>query len=459
MDASVYFENGTIVDHMEERTINDPHVSLTCSSTGYAILLNLSSADAVSYATSNGSHIGYSSVREYMLSDADYQSITMNPFPSGAYMPFNANISETELRQGYTHATYINDVPQRNNLFYYKPYHLEEWVNTYNYPYGPAPELSYKNGKILTSSVYEKSGDGFLEKSRSVNYYNSRILGEPVNGLVAKPIVQSNCYSCLVETNFGIRSYAYDTRFHYLDKTVNSRFENGKELTQTVRHYYDTINFDHYMPVGSRTTDSEGDIIESFMVRDLDYPSLITARENRNNGEVLIAEELTYNNNGMGFLPETFSQRNRKTGLFKTELTYSYTNKYNVRSITTAQGGKKSFVWGASGARLLAELVNVDENRLVSLLQSVGVNESWFISVANSGQYTNKLKAVQALLNPMEKIRIYEYEQPYGPTRIIDENGYQTTFGYDEYGRLQWTKDNEGNVLSYNTYGYINEEN
>jgi YD repeat-containing protein len=48
----------------------------------------------------------------------------------------------------------------------------------------------------------------------------------------------------------------------------------------------------------------------------------------------------------------------------------------------------------------------------------------------------------------------YTYEPLVGITSMTDPRGYKTTYKYDEFNRLQYVKDAEGNILSENEYKY-----
>ena len=61
---------------------------------------------------------------------------------------------------------------------------------------------------------------------------------------------------------------------------------------------------------------------------------------------------------------------------------------------------------------------------------------------------------------PNSQVTYYFYDKVTNLlNRIIDPRCYETTYTYDEYQRLQFVKDAEGNILSENDYNYRPQTN
>lgn len=54
------------------------------------------------------------------------------------------------------------------------------------------------------------------------------------------------------------------------------------------------------------------------------------------------------------------------------------------------------------------------------------------------------------------QITSYTYKPLVGMTSMMDPKGMTTTYEYDDFGRLKWVKDQNGNILKENTYHYKN---
>ncbi|MGN7812046.1 hypothetical protein ACTJIW_24050, partial [Flavobacterium sp. 22659] len=55
---------------------------------------------------------------------------------------------------------------------------------------------------------------------------------------------------------------------------------------------------------------------------------------------------------------------------------------------------------------------------------------------------------------PNAMVTTYTYIPLVGVSTITDPKGQTTTYTYDSFGRLEFVKDNKGNILSENQYNY-----
>ena len=70
----------------------------------------------------------------------------------------------------------------------------------------------------------------------------------------------------------------------------------------------------------------------------------------------------------------------------------------------------------------------------------------------------NVLQTIKSNLSGIDQLMtIYLYESPFGLSKTIDPNGRETSYEYDDFGRLIQVMDHDGNVLSETEYNYSNQ--
>lgn len=139
--------------------------------------------------------------------------------------------------------------------------------------------------------------------------------------------------------------------------------------------------------------------------------------------------------------------------------------RYNAVDLATGnpleveqQGGMKtSYIWGYDGTQPVAKI----ENRAYSSIPAGLISAIHSASVYKDGisyseaLLTEKLDALRtdaALAGAM--VTTYTYQPLVGITSITDPKGDKVTYHYDNFGRLQFVRDKDNNILSENQYHY-----
>jgi len=427
-----------------------------CAADQYSIVFNLSSDPMAPIAMSNGNHVGYSQVQVYSVSEEGYAAAFNRVLPD-RYYPRNMYVTDAAKENGYASFSYINEKPAINPLVVRNEYDVSYRERGTSFPFGPVEEIAYQNGKLLIQRSYANGDGSFDLQSETINEYRDQIIDVPVEALVVRRKVLRNCYSCSFEERhsfLGIRPYSNKTRWHLLERSVSKQYENDSIVSEVNYFYDEEAPYAHFMSTGSSSIDSEGDVTEVDIIRDLDFPSLVTEQETFVNGVQVGGEQIDYS----GFQPAKFSVWNRDFNEYTDELVYYYGADNEPRAITSSQNAEKAFVWGYGGSRLIAELTNVSRTELDQIMSRSDIRKhNWFRDDSNRNTYKEELLAIKARLNDNEFMKIYLYETPYGPSQVIDENGYEMNYSYDVFGRLSTVKDKDNSVLESFKYQYINQ--
>lgn len=125
-----------------------------------------------------------------------------------------------------------------------------------------------------------------------------------------------------------------------------------------------------------------------------------------------------------------------------------YDRKGNLLQFRNKNGIPFSFIWGYNAEFPIAKIENVTYSE-IEALPYFGSS----FSLGNGGLNTNQENSLRTGL-PDAMITTYTYKPLVGVTSITDERGYTINYYYDEFNRLQFVKNEDGNILSENKYNY-----
>ncbi|WP_443946607.1 hypothetical protein ACJVDH_05735 [Pedobacter sp. AW1-32] len=143
---------------------------------------------------------------------------------------------------------------------------------------------------------------------------------------------------------------------------------------------------------------------------------------------------------------------------YKQRATYDlYDARGNVLQITDKKSIKISYIWSYNNTYPIAEIKNTDYATVESVLGGSAAVLNLSNSVPTDTQIMsigNTLRSAPALKNA--QITTYTYKPLVGMTSQTDPKGMTTYYEYDDFGRLKWIKDQDGNIVKENQYHYKN---
>lgn len=146
--------------------------------------------------------------------------------------------------------------------------------------------------------------------------------------------------------------------------------------------------------------------------------------------------------------PEFIQYSKGVTGLENRLQYYSYYVNGNVKEVSLTSGSHVVYLWGYNKTQPIAKIENATNSQIATAL---GVSD---ISILNE---TN-LAAIDALRNNSSfantMITTYTHIPLVGVSTVTDPKGDKTTYTYDSFGRLEFVKDKNNNILSENQYNY-----
>lgn len=413
-------------------------------------------------ANFQGNSVGYSFVTEINGNNIEKTDIT------GTNNAIIRNTGKTE---------YTFTMPEDTGDFYRFPYHSpsdNEWLRG-----SPLNIKYYANNQNIYSLIKEVNNTYLY--GDEANIFLNLIGVNPSETPVYLSTKRKFSFPIAIfiknESLTGIAAYTDPNsyKFYYtMGGTVDlfsseetEYLKNAGEYKKTTNYFY---NYDLSNQLNSQTsisskqeilktryfypTDSEmanepfrDDMLSKYMIGiPLD---VVTSK----NGIKLSEQKTVYDKSAAtaNFLLSRYIYSNKGIGDINTQkdkkITFDqYDTSGNITQYTPEGGMPVSIIWGYEKTQPIAKIENATNLQLAAIL---GVSD---LSTVNE---TN-LTAVDNLRNTLSSAMIttYTYIPSVGVSTITDPKGDKITYSYDSYGRLEFVKDKDGNILSENQYHY-----
>lgn len=126
-------------------------------------------------------------------------------------------------------------------------------------------------------------------------------------------------------------------------------------------------------------------------------------------------------------------------------------NKGNILQYHDKNGVNTSIIYGYNQAQAIAKIENATYSEVSSFVSNLQ-------SISNTGTESSMITALNNLRNSLQNAMVttYTYLPLVGISSITDPKGNLRTYTYDSFGRLEFVKDAQGNLVSQNQYHYKN---
>jgi YD repeat-containing protein len=173
--------------------------------------------------------------------------------------------------------------------------------------------------------------------------------------------------------------------------------------------------------------------------------------------EKISSTEIVYKNWISGVIAPELVKTSKGALTLENRLKYNnYDEKGNLLEVQQENNVKVSYIWGYNKTLPVAKLENISYNNIpVALITAIQTatnsniaNEIDILYALNGLRISTDANMVKAM------ITTYTYKPLVGLTTLTDPKGDTQTFTYDSFGRLQYVKDNNGNILNENEYHF-----
>ncbi|RZJ76956.1 MAG: hypothetical protein EOO45_00295 [Flavobacterium sp.] len=357
--------------------------------------------------------------------------------------------------------------------FPFAPLYSHDWIaglpiETIDYKYVESSGL-YTPVKKVTNEYNTVLGyDNPSQHQRSVMGFNSVQTQEPL--LFNSHIFKSEFFSMV-------------SSWPYLKKSTETVYDAADSLKKAVSvnsFFYD--NAAHGQLTRQEITKSSGEKYSITFRYPKDLHSgyafvsspVVEKRIMLNDGSTdrLIAAEITTYNTGGGIFPNAYYQLKNSSSLppasvglfdgntvdlsnYDKRIDYGYDLSNNLVLETKNSYSKISYLYSYNSRYPIALIQNASYVSIEDILTPSGIQT--FCSLSNPDK-----ASIDAFLAPLKSslpnafITSYTYKPLVGMTSMTDTKGITTYYHYDAFGRLEFVKDQDGNVIKQNIYHYNN---
>jgi YD repeat-containing protein len=325
--------------------------------------------------------------------------------------------------------------------------------------YGVAPKITRnrENGIVY----YEYTTGGI---SKQVQYNdNYEVVGSPIPAIAQRGTGGNQ---------LGILDY-YDLESMFItpkEIVEYTSYPTGAVEIRTNR------NYNNYFQLASEiTSNSDGDVLETVIKYPYDithptggvYDEMIKQRlllpvekQSKVNGQVLTALGTKFKLEGSSALPDEVYSFNSELGSFVSTTDglnfnggYEQGLKYvsynsssgKVEEYVGRDGIHHVFIWGYDMNLPVAKISNASKTQITALGISLDAGSSG-LTEADANTIRNGL--------PHAMVTTYTYDPGIGIISQTDPSGIKTEYEYDEFNRLKMIKDDDGNIVQHQQYHY-----
>ncbi len=439
--------------------------------------------------TAQGSHIGYTNVKEF---DIDGE-LTIGHKSTLYFNQKNEYFRQT-FEKTYLWTTNQNMEIIVNGVSMTIPTAIGNYgkafiQNTLVLGLPPRASHEYENGNIINDKIYNDQGN--LIKESQFEY---TILGGDVPDLYFSSFIpyslnivpsndnlgQTRMFKNTTDGPWGSSHdtyypYQFPKHLGYSSKILSARtidYFDDRDLVIDNSSTYDPIK--HHLKQEQRT-DSEGVIHESQylypydteVVGETGMSSLVS--ENRiakpvmskmfKDAEMLYSQKINYASNTLTKnktrpVKVDLVKGDESENLLEDRLLYErYDQKGNVLQYKKPNGITISLIYGYKQTYVVAKI----ENAHYSQIEALSGFETEF-NLEDGGLNTFQENTLRTAL-PNSMITTYTYDPLIGVTSVTDPKGKRLYYIYDEFNRLKEVKDQDGNLVSDYKYHYKGQPN
>ncbi|WP_461630250.1 RHS repeat domain-containing protein [Labilibaculum euxinus] len=261
--------------------------------------------------------------------------------------------------------------------------------------------------------------------------------------------------------------------FQRVRRTLESKVVTIDDVTETTTYSYSPDNYKINQLI---TSQSKGGTI----TEKISYPSLSSSLGTQNivsvptgvekfeNGNKVSGWEQVLNDYGNPTAINIYDHK-KKTNIQDRVIIYNPLTQ-NISELTKSGNEKNSVVWGYDNKLVVINAIGISESNLSSDVQ-VALGQLGYSNLdlllkqvddmTTSSQKTLWQNFYQKLKTQISEsdwsFSLFTYKPIVGMTSQTDSNGITTYYEYDDFGRLKFIKDADGNILKHNVYHYQNQ--
>nr|WP_315248589.1 DUF5977 domain-containing protein [uncultured Flavobacterium sp.] len=272
--------------------------------------------------------------------------------------------------------------------------------------------------------------------------------------------------------DFRVEKYKHEARNYFLEKEEKTRYFNGQQILESTFNSYnvDTGNLKSQTTTNSQSqnletkyfypTDSEMAAeplrdeliavnmigtpleVQSYNANKLSDQKTVYAKDASTAN--LVLPKYVYANKGADVI-DTLKDK---------KVTYNqYDDKGNILQYTQESGTPVSIIWGYNKTQPIAKIENAAYSEVVSYISNLQAKSD----TGTEAALLTDLNSLRTNL-PNAMVTTYTHIPLVGVSTITDPKGDKMTYTYDTFGRLQFVKDKNLNILQKYCYNYKGQQ-
>ena len=385
-------------------------------------------------------------------------------FFTGSLLPVSSNseggsvsyskVSEYQSGNGRTEFTFTNhdNTLDENSVS----------IDLQKSPYSPLSGKVVERGKILERLVYKEGGATPL-KRETFEYSILNDNPEYIRSVYLRRLALFNTYEINAVEGSAYKIYIYpynvDKKTEYFNNT-NGTIQNDHRWT------YDNRN-----QVSTLISNNNGINTKKEIKYPYNYSEPVYSQMTGKNIISPVIEEITSVKSGVEIervktnyqLVNNFyvpsSTQISFTGPNNLITAYSfdhYDTMGNILQTTDIGGVRTTYIWGYNYKYPIARIQNASYSQLTALINETALS----VIAAKSEPSASDMQTIRALATglPNTLLTTFTYKPLVGIASETDPSGRTIYYEYDEFGRLNRVKDEDGRILKEHRYHYATEE-
>ncbi|WP_459209097.1 RHS repeat domain-containing protein [Aquimarina rhabdastrellae] len=385
---------------------------------------------------------------------------------------FGSHIGYSEVKEELLDGSYTKYLYTSNNNANYRD---TPYVNTFNLDISPLSNHNDKSlirGKLAEVEFYNNRNE--IQRTTRMNYSYDISKNIRGNDVIKEKVCPLNSVFSYIGNSYNI--YYFDMNMINEEDIIH--LETGDFITNTENSWFYHGNFgDSFIREIKKSSSLGNDIINSEEFKytfDNDFPFRNQLKNNRElnvfqtsffkNNIKTHSTRISYDSFGSYILPNK-TQKSKGQLPFQDEMViYNYDVYGNPTEVSKKDGTHIVYIWGYNETQLVAKIENATLSdipaNIITNIKNLSNEDDDSCLDSQSCDEKNLRIALNNLrdFSTLTKAQIttYTYNPLIGVTSITDPRGETVYYQYDNFNRLQFIKDSNGNIVKEHKYNYKN---
>ena len=343
----------------------------------------------------------------------------------------------------------------------------------------PRDNSGWSNGLLKKKTIFRKDIANFFTIKEAQNFYvRDTSINDIVYGFSIKKNFDLTCTfsspNVLNIENLDVMESRYKVHWHYLSQTTEKQYDNDglNPIITTTNYFYDNPN--HLQQTRTEVINSKGEVLktETKYAHDINDTRLINEHRIAEPIEVktykgtnLLNHQRTIydssHNTSNLYLPNKIQIAKEGQILEDRIIYHTYNDKGNPVEVSKKDGTHIVYIWGYNQTQPIAKIESATlsdiSTTIISDIQtkSNADNDRTIGNIGKEGTLRIALNTLRTSL-PNAQVTTFTYDPLIGVTSITDPRGQAIYYEYDDFNRLEFVKDADGNLLKEHKYHYKN---